>query len=131
MWGRFADLSSRRTLILAASGSSVVGVAVWAVAAAGLPGGWGAVLYPLAFFAMGIAHSGIRVGRKTYVVDMASGNRRTDYVAVGNTVIGLALLLIGAVTAMPLGLAPEQMVLALALMGLAGVALAIGLPEVE
>ena len=40
------------------------------------------------------------MGRKTYVVDLASGNRRTDYVAVSNSVIGLMLLLVGLIGAL-------------------------------
>ena len=51
---------------------------------------------PLAYFALSVAHSGVRVGRKTYVVDLATGNKRTDYVAISNTVIGVCLLLVGA-----------------------------------
>ena len=56
-------------------------------------------LYPLIFFVLMVAHSGVRLGRKTYVVDLASGNRRTDYVAVSNSVIGVVLLLLGSMGA--------------------------------
>ncbi|CAG0911666.1 unnamed protein product, partial [Cyprideis torosa] len=58
------------------------------------------VFYPLAFFGLGVAHSGVRLGRKTYLVDMSEGNRRTDYVAVSNTTIGALLLLSGALGAL-------------------------------
>ena len=54
------------------------------------------VCYPLAFFGLGVAHAGVRLGCKTYLVDMSDGNQRTNYVAVSNTVIGGLLLLIGA-----------------------------------
>ena len=46
--------------------------------------GWAA---PVAYFFLAIAHSGVRIGRQTYILDMASGIRRTDYVAVSNSVI--------------------------------------------
>ena len=49
----------------------------------------------MAFFILGIAHAGVRVGRKTYVLDMAGGNKRTDYVAVSNSAIVLILLATG------------------------------------
>ncbi len=31
---------------------------------------------------------------KTYIINMARGNRRTDYVAVSNTVFGVKLMLL-------------------------------------
>ena len=40
-------------------------------------------------------HEGVRQARKTYLVDMAGGNKRTDYVSVSNSLIGVVLLLIG------------------------------------
>ena len=49
---------------------------------------------PLAYFVLSIAHDGVRLGRKTYIVDLAGGNKRTDYVAVSNTVIGVVLLVV-------------------------------------
>ncbi len=55
--------------------------------------------YPVAFFGLSIAHAGVRLGRKTYLVDLAEGNRRTDYVAVSNTVIGALLLVSGLISA--------------------------------
>jgi hypothetical protein len=41
---------------------------------------------------MGVAHAGIRIGRKTYLVDMATMETRATYVAVSNTLIGMVLL---------------------------------------
>lgn len=54
--------------------------------------------FPFLFFALSIAHSGVRLGRKTYLEDIAEGDQRTDYVAVSNTVIGVLLLLAGTLT---------------------------------
>ena len=47
------------------------------------------------FFALSIVHEGVRQGRKTYLVDMAKGEKRTDYVSVSNTLIGFLLLVVG------------------------------------
>jgi hypothetical protein len=129
-WGRMADRSSRRVLLLAATLAGVVGIAVFALErslGAGAPG-W---VYPAAFLVLGIAHSGIRLGRKTYLVDMAGGNKRTDYVSVSNTVIGIILLLAGGVTAALSFLPPEVLILGLAGTSLLGVLGGLGLPEVE
>ena len=88
-------------------------------------------IYPLALFILGIAHSGVRLGRKTYIVDMAGGNKRTDYVAVSNTVIGLILLLTGFVGALAEVVSTTGVILILSLFGIAGVVLAHKLPEVQ
>jgi hypothetical protein len=129
-WGKMADRSSRRVLLWAAGLAGALGVAVFALeklAGDAVPV-WA---YPLAFLLLGVAHAGIRLGRKTYLVDMAGGNRRTDYVAVSNTVIGGILLVAGGLTAALGFLSPETMLLVLSAAAFAGVALGRGLPEVE
>jgi len=73
----------------------------------------------------------VRLGRKTYIVDMAGGNKRTDYVAVSNTVIGLILLLTGFVGALAVLISAAGAILILSLLGIAGVLLAHKLPEVQ
>jgi len=88
-------------------------------------------VYPLAFFILGVAHSGVRLGRKTYIVDMAGGNKRTDYVAVSNTVIGMVLLLTGGISAMASMISPAGIILILSLFGLAGAVTSHRLPSVE
>jgi hypothetical protein len=42
-------------------------------------------------FLCAVAHQGARVGRKTYLVDLASGENRAAYTAVSNTVLGIVL----------------------------------------
>ena len=37
-------------------------------------------------------HGGVRLGRKVYLVDMATGENRAALVAVSNTVIGVLML---------------------------------------
>ena len=129
-WGRFADRSSRRVMILAGSAAGLTGVALVAVVAIapGIAGSqW---LYPAFFFLLAIAHSGVRLGRKTYIVDLAGGNKRTDYVAVSNTVIGMVLLLAGSIGALTTVLPVSGIILILAGMGLTGAWLSARLPEV-
>lgn len=130
VWGRMADRSSRRVLLLAAGMTCVLGAGVFAVEST-LGGRVPSWVYPSAFLGLGIAHAGIRLGRKTYLVDMAGGNKRTDYVAVSNTVIGMILLFAGSVTAALSFLPPETLILALAGTTFAGVIAGFGLPEVQ
>ncbi|MGE0624812.1 MAG: MFS transporter [Pseudomonadales bacterium] len=120
VWGRFADRSSRDVMFWAGCLAAAVGAAVFALERMlpeSLAGGWPV---PLAYFLLSIAHSGVRVGRKTYVVDLAAGNRRTDYVAVSNSVIGTLLLMVGLMGLLADRLGADGMIGLLALMGAAG-----------
>jgi len=129
-WGRLADRSSRRVMMLAAGGSSLL---VLAFLAALLVDGARelTLLYPGTYLLLALAHHGARIGRKTYVVDLAGGNKRTDYVAVSNTAIGVLLLVTGAVTSALAVLGPEVALAALAALGLLGVIVSGSLPEVS
>ncbi len=130
-WGRFADRSSRQVMMISALVTSCTGITVFIVDHL-TPAADSAVWYvPLAYFVLSLAHSGVRVGRKTYVVDLASGNRRTDYVAVSNTVIGVLLLLAGTVGSLAAFVGNGGVIGLLALMGLAGAGLGARLPEVQ
>ena len=88
-------------------------------------------IYPLSFFILGIAHGGVRLGRKTYIVDMAKGNQRTDYVSVSNTIIGLILLVTGGLSALVSLLSIEIVILILSIFGLIGAYRSYLLPNVE
>ena len=129
-WGWMADTSSRRVMIRGAAIASAVclGVGLTAMfAGTGVGNGW---FYPLAFFVLNIAHAGVRLGRKTYLVDMAGGNKRTDYTAVSNTVIGFLLLATGGLTALLSLISNSAVIVVLGLMGLAGTLSAIRRKEV-
>ena len=130
-WGRFADRSSRSVMVYAGGLAASVGALLFA-SANFAPGVVAEMWFvPLLYFVLSVAHSGVRVGRKTYVVDLAHGDRRTDYVAVSNTVIGVVLLAAGLVGGLSVVMGPESIVLVLSAMGLAGAAASAGLPEVE
>ena len=117
VWGRWADHSSRWVFAIACAVASLTTLGLAFVAQTGIAQNVAYVVYPLAFFVLGVCHAGVRLGRKTYLVDMASGNQRTAYVAVSNTVIGFLLLLVGVVIA---GIASFSLVMALAVLGVAG-----------
>jgi hypothetical protein len=131
VWGYLADVSSRRVLVLAATAAASVGVGVFLVDTLLPELGRTVWLYPAAFLLLNVAHSGVRVGRKTYLVDLAGGNKRTDYVAVSNTVIGIILLMTGLVGALSSVLSPSGIILVLSLFGFAGALLGRALPEVQ
>jgi len=97
IWGNMADRSSHLTM-------SAGGIIVAITAALGLalelssarildhPLSW-----PMVFLIFNIGYAGIRVGRKTWVIDAAEGDQRTDYVSASNTVIAVAIIVMGAV----------------------------------
>ena len=47
---------------------------------------------------MSLVHAGIRVARKTYVVDLSEGDERTFIVGAANTIMGVVLLVVGAIS---------------------------------
>lgn len=127
IWGRAADVSSRRVLIGAGAGAAALNLAVAGLALAGAGIAW----FALAYFALAVLHGGVRLGRKTYLVDLADAAERARYTAVSNTLIGVVLLAGGALTALAATLGAAVTVVLLALPAAAGALLALRLPEVE
>ena len=131
VWGRFADRSSKWVMVAAALITAGIGLVTFALARLA-PGLTGTLWFlPAAYFVLMVAHSGVRVGRQTYIVNLGTGNQRTDYVAVSNTLIGVLLLVVGSVGALAVYIGADGVLGLLALMGLAGAALGTTLPDVE
>lgn len=131
IWGWMADRSSRQVMILGASIASAVCLVVGGISLVLADDVLSAWFYPFAFFVLSVAHAGVRLGRKTYLVDMASGNKRTDYTAVSNTVIGILLLVTGGLSALASLISAQAVIIMLGLMGAAGGISALRLREVE
>ncbi|MFO7779227.1 MAG: MFS transporter [Nitriliruptoraceae bacterium] len=130
VWGRLADRSSRKVMMLSAGLAS--GVVLVFLGALTIDGARElTLLYPLTYLLLALVHHGARIGRKTYVVDLAEGNKRTDYVAVSNTTIAVLLLIAGGLTSALAIIGPEAALAALAALGLLGVVVSGALPEVS
>ncbi len=131
IWGRFADASSRAVLRVAMGLVAGLLAVVIGLTFLELSREVAQIAFPALFFALGVAHSGVRLGRKTYLVDMAEGDQRTDYVAVSNSVIGVLLLIAGTITG-ALSLLSLPLALGVfAACALAGVLLGHRLPDVS
>lgn len=128
--GIWSDTSSRNVMSSGALAGSVVIVALVA-SAHWAPGAVNAWVFPIGFFLVNLAHTAIRVARKTYIVDMAEGDERTRYVGAANTLMGAILLLVGAVSGVIALLGPSAALLFLAAVGLIGVLAARRLPDVS
>ena len=129
-FGRAADTSSRRLMMGAALAASVIIGAL--LAALAVPAvrdqSW---IFPLAYLLLALTHTGARVARKTYVVDLAGDDRRTQYIAVANSTMGVLLLVVGAISGVLAGFGHELALGFLAVVGLAGVVASRSLPEVS
>ena len=83
VWGRMGDRSSKRVMVIAAAAAGMTGLITWLLDRAGgqiMNSPW---IYALLFLLIAVFHSGVRLGRKIYLVDMASQDTRSAYVAVG------------------------------------------------
>lgn len=130
LWGRLADRSSRMTMMAAAAiASSLIIVFLLLLRQPEIAAfQW---LYPTTYLLLALVHTGTRVGRKTYVVDLAEGDERTDRVAISNAVMGALLLATGGVTAGVSLFGPQAALLFLAVIGAIGVLVSRTLPEVS
>lgn len=130
VWGRLSDRSSRLVMAAAAALAGITGVGTAAVAwLAGQPVGiwW----YPVAYFLLSVAHAGVRLGRKTHLVDIATTENRATYVAVSNTIIGIMLLVGGAFAGAAASFGPAGAIFILALVSIVGALSALRLGEAQ
>ena len=128
--GMWSDRSSKTTMSGAAAVASVV-ILLLVASAQFAPHGVNAWVMPLGFFLVNLAHTTVRVARKTYLVDMCEGDRRTLITGVSNTVMGIVLLIVGAISSAIAAFGPQAALLFLAAMGFAGVIGAARLKDVS
>ncbi len=129
VWGRLADVSSRRVLMLTGIVGAIAmaaAVALWALSLATEIWAMPAVLFVLM-----VAYHGVRQGRSTYLVDMSPPDQRAAYAAVANTVIGVLLLGAGVLGGGAALIGPQATLMLFAVMALAATSVAYYLPEVE
>ena len=95
---------SVRSLLLAIPlawiGSAVaglLGIFTFAAVESGWQWATGELGLAVIFLLLNVMHGGVRLGRKVYLVDMATGENRAAYVAVSNTVIGVLMLVGGLI----------------------------------
>lgn len=96
LWGSLSDRSSRRAMViggLIAGIMGLIGVLVVAQIPTIAESLW---TWPALFFLLNIGYAGVRIGRKTYIVDISGNEKRTDYVSASNSVIAVMVLILGA-----------------------------------
>ncbi|QYI99949.1 MFS transporter [Thalassovita mediterranea] len=129
VWGRLADRSSRKVLIFSAIAASIALAATLALNAIGLlTSVWG---LPAVIFALMLAYQGVRLGRSTHLVDMATQDTRAAYTALSNTIIGLLLAAGGAFSLLAEYAGVSVVIGVLAAMSALSVLVGLGLEEVQ
>jgi len=131
LWGLWSDRASQHVMAAAALLTAAVLLVaefllLQAQAALGHTAVLGALLYSAA-----VAHQGARVGRKTYLVDIATSETRASYVAVSNTVLGAFMLAGGGLGAIDARLGVTAVLAVLLLMSLAAVLASLRLPNAQ
>ncbi|HKJ54569.1 MAG TPA: MFS transporter [Nitriliruptoraceae bacterium] len=126
VWGGMADRSSRLVMATAAGTAAIVVGFVVVAAWQDVDRLW---VWAMLYFVLALIHTGARVGRSTYVVELGDRGARTSYVAVSNTVMGVLLLAVGAVTSALAAVSTTAALVVLALIGTIGVPVSLRLPE--
>ncbi|MDZ7787176.1 MAG: MFS transporter [Halofilum sp. (in: g-proteobacteria)] len=128
--GRFADHSARRAMIVA--GLCAAGLAFAALLLgepnAGVHSPW---VFALVFVGLGIAESGARIGRKTWLVDAVDAAERPVYVAFANTAMGIVTLAWGALGVVAQFAGIPFLLALLGVFALAGAIAAAAMPEAD
>lgn len=129
VWGRLADRSSRKVLIFSAIAATIALAATLTLDAVGLlTAVWG---LPAVIFALMLAYQGVRLGRSTHLVDMATQDTRAAYTALSNTIIGLLLAAGGAFSLLAEFAGVSAVIGVLAGMSALSVIASLGLEEVQ
>ena len=129
VWGRLADRSSRKVLILTGLSATLALLTTLGLNAAGqLASDWA---LPSVIFVLMISYQGVRLGRSTHLVDMATPETRAAYTALSNTIIGGVLILGGGFSLIAASAGLAAVIGLLALMSALAALFAFGLEEVQ
>ena len=129
-WGRLADRTSRN--VMAFSALIACGSGALAFLLTFLP--YEQLQYAgylLVFVLIGLAEAGVRLGRKTYLVDATPHDERATYTAFSNSAIGIIAMLSGISGWLAQWLGAAAMLLVISLVMLAGFLACRRMPEAE
>lgn len=129
-WGLFSDYSSRKVMMVSSLLSAFTGVVLFLTVKLFSEEVFVTWIIVILYFVLSIAHQGVRIGRKTYLVNLGEGNKRTSYVSVSNTIIGFILLAMSSISLLTYSISLASLVLVFSVITLAGVFVVIRLPEI-
>lgn len=130
VWGKFADRASHK--VMAAGGLVACASGLYALALTLLPASWQAPHFAaVTFLLIGFAKSGVRMGRKTYLIDYAPAEQRPLYVALSNTLIGLLAVAGSVFGLIAQAFGVNVVILVLLICALGGAIFSMRLPQAE
>ncbi len=131
VWGKLSDDSSRKVMITAGFLAAVTGLLVWLLYHQNSPIVLQSWFVPASYFFLEGCHQGVRVARKTFVVNISDADSRVAYVSASNTLIGMLLLISGVFIALASTLTVHGTIAMFSVVSLIGCCVAYGLPEAE
>ena len=126
-WGALADRAAHRAMTWGGLVATAVGLAALGIGLLAPPWSAHPLVWPAMFLLFNVGYQGVRLGRKTWVVDAAEGDRRTDYVSASNTLIAVMVLVLGALASPLQALSPLLPLGLFSALCLAGALVALGL----
>ena len=129
-WGRFSDRSSRVVMMLGGVLALITGVGALLLGELA-PSLHTAPVFAVVFLLAGFARAGVRLGRKTYLVDSAPAEDRPLYVAFSNTIVGVITLASGALGLIAEWLSVPALLATFLLLTALGILVAWRMPEAE
>jgi len=129
-WGKMADTTSRQVMLRSvqiAAGATLLALVLTFIPFDSLR----YAAYLLVFVLIGLAESGVRLGRKTYLVDAVPQSQRATYTAFSNSIIGLLAIVSGSAGLVAQWFGPSWMLFCLLLLLLLAIRSCRLLPEAE
>ena len=130
-WGLFSDRSSRATMAAGAGIAAALGIGTLIALSVSPDLADSRFFFAVLLFILGISHAGVRIGRKTHIVDMAGPDRKAEYVALSNTLIGVLLLVIGAAVGVLMSIGLKFALIVLSVLALLGAATTLAMKNVQ
>lgn len=97
LFGKLGDKSSRLVMAFCSLAVGLTGFGLYAMVQLESDLLAHPLTHAFLFFLVTMFHGGLRLGRKVYLVDMATNENRATYVALSNTIIGIVMLAGGLV----------------------------------
>lgn len=129
-WGKMADQTSKKVMII----SSFIAfmAAVLALLLTYVPAfSFQYAGYLLVFVLIGLAEAGVRLGRKTYLVDAVPAEERTTYTAFSNSFVGAVAIVSGLTGFIAQWLGASAMIAVIAIIMLLGFLACRQMPEAD
>lgn len=129
-WGRMADQTSKKVMALSSLIAFVAALLALLLTYVPVPS-FQYVGYLLVFVLIGLAEAGVRLGRKTYLVDAVPSDERATYTAFSNSFVGAIAIVSGLTGLVAQWLGASAMIAVIAIFMLLGLFACRQMPEAD